>query len=160
MVNIDKHLKKGKISRIKEFEFERYRNFLGSSYKNNLRHSKANLTTFPGWSIISGYYAMHDIAKMFLAIKFKIKVERDVHETTIKIFNEIIKDKELFRMIRAGYHEFISLAQDLEEAKRERVKVQYYTNTKYLYKEYKKRAEDFFNGISLAFVIKIEGLLK
>jgi len=160
MVNIDNLIKKGKISKIKEFELERYRNFLESSYKNNIRHSKANMLSFPRWSIISGYYAMHDITKLFLTLKFNIKVEKEVHSTTIRLFKELTKNKELFNLINEGYKEFLSLAQDLEEAKKERIKVQYYTNTKYLYEEYKKRASDFFNRYSLNFINKMQKLIK
>ena len=160
MVYIKDLLRKGKISKIKEFELDRYKNFLESSYKNNIRHSKANLINFPRWSIISGYYSMHDITKLFLAIKFKVKIEKEVHATAIILFKELVKDKELSNLINIGYKEFLSLVQDLEEAKKERVKVQYYTNTEYLYQEYKKRAEDFYNRYSLNFITKIEKLLK
>jgi len=160
MAKIEYLIKKRKILIIKELEIERYKNFLESSYKNNLRHSKANMISFPRWSIISGYYAMHDITKLFLAVKFKIKVEKEVHATTIDAFKELIKNKELLELINFGYKEFLSLAQDLEEAKKERVKIQYYTNTRYLYEEYKKRAEDFFNRYSLNFITKMQKLLK
>lgn len=119
MVDIANLIRKGKVSKIKEFELNRYKNFLESSYKNNLRHSKANMTNFPRWSIISGYYAMHDITKLFLAIKFKIKIEKEVHSTTISLFKELTKNKELYNLIKSGYNEFLSLAQDLEEAKKE-----------------------------------------
>lgn len=72
MVKIDALFKEGKIVRINEFESERYINFFENSYKDNLEHSKANIIQSPRWSIISGYYAMHDITKLFLAKKFGI----------------------------------------------------------------------------------------
>jgi hypothetical protein len=160
MVKIEKLINKRKISKIKEFELERYKNFLESSYKNNFRHSKANIATFPRWNIISGYYAMHDITKLFLAVKFKIKIEKEVHATTIDAFKELTKNNELLELINFGYKEFLSLVQDLEEAKKERIKIQYYTNTRYLYEEYKRRAEEFFNRYSLNFINKMQKLLK
>lgn len=160
MVKLDILMKEKKIAKIKEFELDRYKNFLESSYKNNIRHSKANLDKFPRWSIISGYYAMHDIAKLFLAVKYNIKIEKEVHATTIKVFKELTTDKELIKLLNMGYKEFLSLSQDLEEAKKERIKVQYYTDTQYLYLEYKKRAEEFFNRSSLNFITKMQKLIK
>lgn len=160
MVNINKLIKVGIISKIKEFELQRYKNFLESSYKNNIRHSKANLASFPRWSIISGYYAMHDITKLFLAISLNIKIEKKVHSTAISLFKILSKDKILSELIEKGYTEFLSLAQDLEEAKKERIKVQYYTNTQYLYDEYKRRAEEFYSGYSLNFINKMQKLIQ
>src|SRR3989344_6691713 len=83
MVKIETLLNERKISKISELELERYVSFFDNSYKDNLEHSKANLTKFSRWAIISGYYAMHDITKLLLAKKFRIKVESEVHATTI-----------------------------------------------------------------------------
>ena len=124
MVKIEILLKEGKISKINEFELNRYINFFEKSYIDNLEHSRAILITFPRWSIISGYYAMHDITKLLLAKKFRIKIDLEVHSTTIKVIDELIKNKEILSLIKKGYKEFISLANDLAQAKRERVKVQ------------------------------------
>ena len=54
MVNIEDLFKDRKISRIPELELDRYENFFVSSYQDNLAHSKATLSSFPRWSIISG----------------------------------------------------------------------------------------------------------
>ncbi len=83
MVKIDTLFNEKKISRISELELGRYVNFFESSYKDNLEHSKKNILEFPRWSIISGYYAMHDITKLFIAKKFRIKIDFEVHATTI-----------------------------------------------------------------------------
>ena len=124
---IDELLKKKYISRLNELEIERYVNFFENSYKDNLEHSKDNTKKFSRWSIISGYYAMHDITKLLFAKKFRIKVEFKVHETTIKLLKILIKDPGLISFIEISYHEFKNLANDLVEAKKERAKVQYYT---------------------------------
>lgn len=71
MVLIETLFRENKISRISELELDRYTNFFENSYKDNLNHSKENLTKFPRWSIVSGYYAMHDIAKLFIAKNIK-----------------------------------------------------------------------------------------
>ncbi|MBI3623111.1 hypothetical protein HY212_03470 [Candidatus Pacearchaeota archaeon] len=160
MVKIENLINEGKISKISELEIERYVNFFENSYKNNLKHSKANLKSFPRWSTISGYYAMHDITKLLLAKKFRLKIEFEVHATTIKALKELIKNKEILTLIEKGYKAFISLANDLAEARKERVKVQYYTGTKFMHEEYKKRAEEFYKTIVLKYIGKIKELLK
>lgn len=160
MVKIETLLNEGKISKISELEIKRYVNFFENSYKDNLEHSKANLDKFPRWAIISGYYAMHDITKLLLAGEFRIKVEFEVHSTTIKVLRELIKSKEILSLIEKGYKEFLNLANDLAEARDERVKVQYYTGTEFMHEEYLKRANDFYKNIVLKYLEKIKELLK
>jgi hypothetical protein len=106
MVKIDKLLKKKKISRINELELERYINFFNNSVNDNLNHSKFSMLNFPRWSIISGYYAMHDATKLLLAKQFRIKIDYEVHSTTIKVLEELIKNKDLLNLIKQGYKEF------------------------------------------------------
>ncbi|OGI15089.1 hypothetical protein A3K63_03855 [Candidatus Micrarchaeota archaeon RBG_16_49_10] len=159
MVKIETLIKEKKVSRIKELELGRYVNFFESSYKDNLEHSKQNVEKFARWSIISGYYAMHDITKLFLAKKFRLKIELEVHATTIKVLRELIKDKEILRLIDKGYSEFISLATDLEEAKRERVKAQYYTGTPFMRERFKKRSKEFFKEVVLPYIQRMRKLL-
>lgn len=68
MVKIEKLLQEGKLSRIGELELEleRYTSFFKHSYLDNFRHGQTVLKTFPRWSIISGYYTMHDVVEPFL----------------------------------------------------------------------------------------------
>ena len=160
MVKIETLLNEGKISKISELEIKRYVNFFENSYKDNLEHSKANLDKFPRWAIISGYYAMHDITKLLLAKKFRIKIEFEVHATTIKVLRELIKNEDILSLIEKGYKEFLSLANDLAEARDERVKVQYYTGTEFMHEEYLKRANEFCETVVLRYLEKIKGLLK
>lgn len=158
MVKLDTLFKKRFISKISDLEIDRYINFFENSWKDNLEHSKKNIKDFPRWSIISGYYAMHDITKLLIAKQFMIKIDFKVHKTTIQILKELIKDKDLVKILKKGYQEFLNLANDLEEAKKERVKVQYYTGTEFLKQQYQKRAEDFHNEI-LIYVDKIKLLI-
>jgi len=160
MVKIEVLLKEKKISRINELELERYSNFFGSSVKDNLEHSKFNLDKFPRWAIISGSYAMHDATKLLLAKRFRIKIDLDVHSTTIKVLKELIDNKELLDLIEKGYKEFLTLANDLAEAKKDRVKVQYYTGTKFMQEEYSKQAKIFYNLVVLVYLEKIRRLLE
>ena len=159
MVNIEILIAEGKAVKISELELSRYVNFFENSYEENLEHSKAVVLTYPRWSIISGYYAMHDITKLLLAKNFSLKIELEVHATTIKVLAELIKNAELLRLIEAGYNEFISLANDLATAKKERVKAQYYTGTKFMKEEYGKRASEFMSEVVAPYVERIKLLL-
>ncbi|MFH0831352.1 MAG: hypothetical protein V1886_00585 [archaeon] len=150
----------GKISRINELEIGRYVNFFENSYKDNLEHSKSNLTKFPRWAIISGYYAMHDITKLLLAKKFRIKIDFEVHATTIKVLKELIKNKGIISLIEEGYRNFLNLANDLDEARRERTKVQYYTGTAFMKGEFSRKAIKFYNAAVLEYIKKIQVLLE
>jgi len=160
MVKIDILLKEGKISIISDLELDRYINFFESSYKDNLEHSKFVLKIYPRWSIISGYYAMHDITKLLIAKKLKIKIDLKVHKTTIEVLREFIKNKELNSLLVKGYKEFLSLANDLAEAKEERTKAQYYTGTKFLHEEYLNKSVWFYENIVLVYIEKIKKLLE
>lgn len=159
MVQINTLFKEAKICRISEFELQRYINFFENSYKDNLEHCKKNMKEFPRWSIISGYYAMHDITKLLIAKKFRIKVDFEVHATTIKLLQELIKNQELFNLLDKGYKEFLLLANDLAEARKDRTKVQYYTGTKFLKDEYFKKSRQFYEIIVFNYISKIKKLL-
>ena len=154
MVKIEILIDEGKISKINDLELERYVNFFENSYTDNLEHCKSNLDKFPRWAIISGYYGMHDITKLLLAKKFRVKIEFEVH------LREVIKNKEINNLIEIGYKEFLTLANDLDEAKKERTKVQYYTGTKFMHQEYLKKANEFCNSVVLPCTEKIKELLK
>jgi hypothetical protein len=157
-MSINYLLKTKKISKILETEKERYLNFFSNSYKENLEHCKYNLEKYPRWSIISGYYSMHDLAKLFLADKFSIKIELNVHQTTIDILKELIKDKQIIDMLNIGYSEFIKLLNDLSTAKKQRTKAQYYTGTKFMKEKYKEEAIIFLNKTVIPFIEKVKSI--
>lgn len=147
-------------SKIIETELPRYLNFFENTYKENLEHCKENLKKFPRWSIISGYYSMHDLTKLFLAKQFRIKIEFKVHKTTIQILKELIKNKEILKLLKRGYEEFIEMANDLSEARKERTKAQYYTGTEFMKDKYKGRAENFLEEVVIPYITKMEEMLK
>lgn len=153
-------IKKNRIKRINEFELRRYEDFFSISYKNNLEHSEANLESFPRWSIISGYYAMHDLTKLFIVRKSRIKINFKIHATTIQVLKELIKDKEVIGLIEKGYNNFLNLAQDLEEAKNERIKAQYYTGTSYMKQRYRKIAKEFHESTVVPYINKLKEMLE
>jgi uncharacterized protein (UPF0332 family) len=159
MVKIDTLFKKKRISRIKDIERERYINFLKSSYTNDFNHCKKNLKYFPRWSIISGYYSMHNITKLFLAEKFNLKFDSKVHSTTIIVLEKLIENKKIPQLLEKAYKEFLNLSNDLNEAKENRVNVQYHTGTFYSNKRYFSKAEEFFKQVKV-YLNKIQKLLK
>lgn len=160
MVKIDVLIMEGKVRKIPELELPRYLNFFIHSSQDNIQHSKAVIDAFPRWSIISGYYAMHDRAKLFLAQKFRLQMELEVHATTIKVLREVLQNKDILHLFERGYAEFITLANDLAQAKQERVRSQYYTGTAYMVQEYRKKAQSFLNEVVEPFLLNMEELLK
>ena len=160
MVKIETLLSEGKISRIPETELARYIGFFSNTYQDNLSHCQNNILLFPRWSIISGYYAMHDISKLFIARLFRFKIEKEVHATTIKMIRELLKDKEAVRLIEKGYEEFSNLADELNDAKKERVKVQYYTGSPYMKEKFTATAQEFYGSVVLSYIEKIRKLME
>lgn len=160
MVKIEYLMSTKKISKISELELERYLHFFENSYKENLELCAFIIEKFPRWSIISGYYAMHDITKLLIAKKFNLKIDYSVHQTTINLLKELIKDKQTLALIERGYNEFLRLANDLKEARKNRTKAQYYTGTSFMKQEYEKRAIDFYKQIVLLYLEKIKFLLE
>ncbi|KHO54319.1 MAG: hypothetical protein QT10_C0017G0014 [archaeon GW2011_AR19] len=159
MVKIETLFKQKRISKINELELKRYLNFFENSYLENFEHCRKNLNEFSRWSIISGYYALHDITKLLIAKKFRIKIDFKVHLTTIQVLRELIKNKELAEILENGYKKFLTLANDLDEAKKERTKAQYYTGTAFMKEEYTKRAGESLKNV-IAYINKIKELLK
>lgn len=159
MVKIDVLIREGKLSKIRELEKQRYIDFFAHSYKENFEHSKFIMRHFPRWCIISGYYAMHDMTKLLLAKRFGLKVDYEVHATTIKALRELVKNREMLKLIERGYNEFKSLANDLAEAKKERVKAQYYTGTEFMKKHYMEEASEFNKSVVMPYLAKVGKLL-
>jgi len=158
MNQIDILFRTKKISKLLIIEKSRYLNFFSNSYKENLEHCKFVIERFPRWGIISGYYAMHDITKLFIADRFNIKIDFKVHQTTIEVLNYLIKEKEIINMLNLAYNEFIKLLNDLAEAKSKRTKVQYYTGTSFLRKKYKEESKKFLNETVIPYINKISNL--
>jgi len=158
MKKIDYLFRTKRISRIIETEKPRYLNFFLNSYKENLDHCKFNIKKFPRWSIISGYYAMHDVTKLFLADKFNIKIDFNVHQTTIDVLSELIKDKEIVKMLNIGYNEFLNLLNDLVMAKAKRTNAQYYTGTAFMEEKYRQDASKFLIITVIPYLNKIKSL--
>jgi len=117
-----------------------YLNFHKFASEDDLKHSEKNMLEFPRWSIISGYYCMHDFTKLFLAEKFNIKISgQNIHAKTIDALEHFINDstlkKKLLELLKEAKNIYYS-AERLKEktlpvllrrGKQERGKVQYYS---------------------------------
>lgn len=158
-VVIEKLFETEKISWIPETELERYLGFFESSYRDNLDHCEYVIDNYPRWSIISGYYAMHDITKLYIVKDYRIKIEEDVHRTAISVLNEILKDDDIIALFESGYEEYRNMAGELDSAKRERAKAQYYTGTPFSSAEFKRKSRKFHDEKVLPYIEKINVLI-
>jgi len=48
---------------------------------------------------------MHDVSKLLIAKMYGLKIDREVHATAIKVLRELLKDKEILKLIEDGYEE-------------------------------------------------------
>ncbi|RLG16155.1 hypothetical protein DRN69_01580 [Candidatus Pacearchaeota archaeon] len=69
------------------------------------------------------------------------------------------KNRKILNLIERGYREFINLANDLSEAKKERIKAQYYTGTKFLKEQFRKKSIEFLRDVVNPYIEKINKLL-
>lgn len=131
--NLEEYKGLGSIKDLPPSESEQYIEFLNSTYNDNLKASEFLLIKFPRWSIITGYYTMHDISKLFLAKKYNFKLSKPfVHAATIQALRELVKRKEILTLIEKAekeYDQIITLHFALLQGKDEREKSQYYISS-------------------------------
>ena len=147
---------------LNEVEREIWIKFHEFAYKDDLELSKKIKNTNPRWSIISGYYAMHDIAKLYLGKIHNIKIlGENVHKQTIDNLKVVLKKEEsnkIFELLRSAEVEIKEIGVEqipylLLSGKKERGKAQYYSvNALTDNVEYAKKAEWFINNIVMVFI--------
>ncbi len=121
-------------------EKDNYLTFHKTAYEEDLKHAEKNVFEFPRWSIISGYYCMHNITKLFLAQKFNLKISSpEIHAKTIAALEHNIQNPEikqklttLLKEAKDIYYSAERLKEKtlpilLKRGKQERGKAQYYT---------------------------------
>ena len=69
------------------------------------------------------------------------------------------KNRKILNLIEKGYREFINLANDLSEAKKERIKAQYYTGTEFIKEQFRKKSIEFLRDVVNPYIEKINKLL-
>lgn len=134
--NLDAYRNQGTIVDLSTLEKDQYVDFLELTHQDNLKASEFLLIKFPRWSIIAGYYAMHDITKLFLAKKYNLKLSKpEVHAAAIQALREFVKRKDVINLLEKAeeeYDQIILLHLALLQAKDEREKTQYYIDKKLL----------------------------
>ena len=155
-------------------EKDNYLLFHKIAFEEDLKHSEKTFLEFPRWSIISGYYCMHDLTKLFLAEKFNIKITSpEIHSKTINALAHFINDetikKELLELMKTAKDIYYSterlkektLPTLLRRGKQERGKAQYYSedyNNKININS--QRASYFLQTIVRPYVQLLTGLMK
>jgi hypothetical protein len=149
--------KKGSIKDLLLNEKEDYINYLSFTYKDNLKASEYNLIKFPRWSIIAGYYAMHDLAKLYLGINFQLKLSSpNIHAATIQALRELVKRKDIIKYLEEAQNYF-ELHRSLMKGKEEREKTQYYSLDRNEVNI--KRTSYFFDNVINPFINILEGMI-
>lgn len=151
-----------------------YISFHKNTFEEDLKHAEKNVFEFPRWSIISGYYCMHDLTKLFLAEKFSIKISSpEIHAKTIEALEHFVKEDELRRKLIGLLKEAKNIyysAERLKEktlpvllkrGKQERGKAQYYSEdyTKET-KASSQKASYFLETIVNPYVGLVKGLME
>ncbi len=153
-------------------ERDRYLDFLKKSYENDIEHCKFSLIKFPRWSIISGYYAMHNISKLFLAEKYNLKISKKwVHRATIVAMSHVIMEDALkakiIRLLQEANKIYESvnpkdwnITKYLIKGRKEREKTQYYTGSAFNEQLLLRNADELLNEIAKPYIKIISGLMK
>ncbi|MBS3108111.1 hypothetical protein J4468_04320 [Candidatus Woesearchaeota archaeon] len=149
-----------------------YLSFHKTAYEEDLRHAEKNVLEFPRWSIISGYYCMHDMTKLFLAEHFNVKLSSpDIHLKAIEALEHFIKDDalkmKLLEMLKEAKSIYFSaerlkeklLPVMLKRGRQERGRAQYYSED---YSEMEKtssqKAAYFIETIVKPYIHILKGL--
>ena len=154
-------------------ERETWMLFHGLAYKDDLDTAKLFLIKKPRWSIISGYYAMHNIAKFYLGKIHGIKVSGEhVHTEAVQALRSAMSEtpeKERIIELLSSAEEFSEIATYRHKApsillnigRKERKKTQYY-NPDFQREEfslsYAKTASYFLDSIVTPFIKMMEAL--
>lgn len=157
------------MEKLREIERERWIKFHEFAYKDDIKLAEKIMNEHPRWSIISGYYAMHDMTKMYLGKIHNIKiVGENVHKQAIDGLKRVIDDEEEKRKI-------ISLLKKAEEeikkietedipyflivGRKERRKAQYYSEKSRENIDYTNRAKWFIDSIVKVFIRIMEKMV-
>ncbi len=156
---------------LEETEKQRYIDFHKEAYKEDMQLSEKLLNDFPRWSIISGYYAMHDIAKLYLGKIHLLKITgENVHAKTLALFAKYVKAdaKKAVQLLEEAKNKYDAIISShpsaliglLSKGKEERGKAQYYSGAdKKSSFELLKAANYFSDNFVKPFIEIIEGML-
>jgi hypothetical protein len=99
-------VKLGTVRKLPEIEKKTYISFHEKAWKEDLETARNLVEKSPKWSVIAGYYAMHNLTKLFLAKKFNLKISgKFVHAATIEALRKFLKDKTLVKKLECALDE-------------------------------------------------------
>ena len=171
MVSTKKLIEQGYVTKIEEIEKKHYLTTLKEFYEDDEAVNKDLVISHPRWSIISGYYSMHNISKYLIAKKLSIKISSErTHTTTLIIFGEYIRQKETKEKIldllkkAKEIYDIINprdwnIAKYLSSGKQNREKVNYYT-AEYDQKAILLKASEFRENLVQPYLHILKGLVK
>ncbi len=163
-LSYDDYLNQKSITELLDKEKKYYLEYLKNAYKEDLKHSKDTLFSSQKWSIIAGYYAMHNISKYYLALNYKKKISTpNIHEATISALKKLVDNNEVKELMKKAeeFAEIEPLYHGLIKGKQERNKTQYYTNeTESSKKITLEKANYFLNNIVEKYIELVERLIE
>jgi len=160
----------GTISQLSAIEQADYIKFHQDSYKEDLEVANKLSLISPRWTVIVGYYAMHDLTKLYLSSQHNLKLsQRGVHSAAISALRKVLGDKEtrakaikLLKQAEDIYNIYGFKAQALpvilSRSKREREKAQYYSSA--INSIELKKATDFLEKVIKPYINLFEKLIK
>ncbi len=147
--------------KLSPIERERYINWHKENAELDLEEAEEILEKSQKWSIIAGYYAMHNAAKYYLGKVFNLKISApSAHDETLKALEQfLIKSptyKEIKKLILEAEKEFETLigadastiANQYRLGKEKREKQTYYTR----FQGKKEDAQGFLDEIVKPFI--------
>lgn len=158
------YLESGTIKEVNFLEKQDIKQFLEFTTKDNKKTSDDLLNSHPRWSIISGYYAMHDISKLYLLLKYNLQFTKpSVHDAVIKALKFLVKKKEIVNLIEEGEDEFKKIQKldyFLAKGKHNREKTQYYTPLSFNQQQIKEIANHFNENIVTPYLKIVNALIE
>lgn len=154
------------------YERNAYLAFHRTVYKEDLALSCRLLKESPHWSIIIGYYAMHALAKLYLAEAHNLKLSGDQERSHVRVVEELQKvlcdTTEHNRVIDllkkaddtfCGLHHPRQIPALLEKGRQERKRAQYYTRLGSPAVFEQEQAQEFNKKIVIVFVKLMEAMI-
>lgn len=145
--------------------------FLGNAYKEDRKLAEDVILKFPRWSIIAGYYAMHDLAKLYLAKAHNIKITGEgMHAETLFLLKQHLAEsdekKKIISLLEEADEEYSILRQGkvhllLKQGKDERASAQYYLgrNDDMFNREFSRNASYFLEKLVDVFIRIMEKMI-
>src|SRR3989344_2528952 len=102
--NYESYVNEVRITLLPKAEMHKYEGYHRENYQEDQRISKFLTQQSPKWAIIAGYYAMHNLTKLFLA-KCNLKIgDRAAHTATIIALRKHIQDEKMREQVLTLLH--------------------------------------------------------